>query len=260
MLKLRTIAMLLPLAATLVACGPSYSPAEIAAVTPCTQQGYPIGQCMAAYQYAGRPKSNEWLGIIGGFAAGVAANHFWNHSPSYSYNQNWRPSTPIIVNNHYYGDPTQESNTRGNWANETYRSQALTSQYQSTIKAAPKPLVQSTTPTVIAPNLSAQSAYNVPAAKPADIAASNPVTKPYSPLTSGQSAAPLQQSFTPNKVAPNLVGGGNQAATSAITNANNGVNLTKPATYTVPIFKPTPVVKPSASAFKPSSPVKSSKK
>ena len=129
--NMRLLTTLLVTAILLIGCDstPKYTPAEQTAIQPCTQQGFPASQCFAAYQAAGRPSDYNWLGTVGGFVAGAAANHFWNKNsqPSYTYSRDYRPQ-PQVVNNYYSAAPGQPLTT--------------TPQTVVTSKPDPKPVFQ----------------------------------------------------------------------------------------------------------------------
>lgn len=105
------------LAISLVACNnhPEFDAQTLASLKPCSDMGFELNQCMAAYQYAGRPADNNWLGTVAAFAAGAAVNHWWNkpnyqsyayrpdyfNSPTY-WNDNYsRPNRTTVINNYH---------------------------------------------------------------------------------------------------------------------------------------------------------------
>ena len=151
--NMRLLTTLLVTAILLIGCDstPKYTPAEQTAIQPCTQQGFPASQCFAAYQAAGRPSDYNWLGTVGGFVAGAAANHFWNKNsqPSYTYSRDYRPQ-PQVVNNYYSAAPGQPLTT--------------TPQTVVTSKPDPKPVFQPDK--VVAPTTPVQAAVVKPDPKP----------------------------------------------------------------------------------------------
>lgn len=115
MKKIKVFLMSLILNIALIACTPHYDAATISQVKPCMDMGYSIDQCVATYRQFGHDYSNnnEWINYAAAFAAGAAANHWWNRQPSYSYNPSYwdtHPRQNITINKTYIN---QQSSTIG---------------------------------------------------------------------------------------------------------------------------------------------------
>src|SRR5574343_91616 len=101
------LTILLTIAITACNSSPQYTQTELQTLQPCAQMGYPLAQCMAAYQHAGRPNDYGWMNEVAAFAAGAVANHWWNryNQPTYSYQPIYWDTHPrvndtTVINNY----------------------------------------------------------------------------------------------------------------------------------------------------------------
>lgn len=206
---------------------PQYTPAELSMMQPCTQMGYPLGQCYAAYQTAGRPNDYNWLSNVAAFAAGAAVNHWWNRysAPSYSYDSHYWDTHPRI----------NTSNVTNNYVIQQYdtsKPAGLNIQQpvpeKNTKQLIPNQQVQPLfTPNKIVPN------------QTAPVQQAQPKTD-FKPIMVQPAAAPVanQQTFKPIQVAPAI-----KQAPAANQSVFKPISVQPKASAPKPSFKPIQVSK-----------------
>ena len=119
----------------------SYDAQTMTAIQPCLSMGFPVGQCVAAFQQAGSPyggSNNSWLGTVAAFAVGAAASHWWNRNQTYTYR-------PDIMSRPDYYSSNYSTPQRQQFVTPNVRGIP-----QTPVASTPAPLFQ---PTKIAPNL-----------------------------------------------------------------------------------------------------------
>lgn len=163
-----------------------YDANTMAALQPCMSMGFQPAQCMAAYQQAGRPQSSDtnWLGTVAAFAAGAAANHWWNRPSYQSYQYH-----PEYMNQPDYYQRNYNTPQRRNW--QTPQVQGIP---QTTNPSVPQ-LVPEKNTTQLIPGQKVQPLF----ANPTNIAPNQAAPKP---VTTPPTTATATQSFKPIQVAP----------------------------------------------------------
>lgn len=260
-MKTKLFAFTATLALALTACDstPHYDANTMAAIQPCMSMGFQPAQCMAAYQQAGRPQSTDtnWLGTVAAFAAGAAANHWWNRNDVNDYRQyQFRPD---YMNQPDYYDRNYNTPQRRTWV--TPQVQGIPQGNQSIPQLVPEKNT-----TVIIPGQKAQPLFANPTniapnqvvAKPpvvvAPITTTAPGFKPIQvvPPTTTTNATPTT-TFKPIQLAPPTPApakkswslfGGSSTTTTSTPKPTPTTAASKPATST---FKPIRVAPPSKS-------------
>lgn len=206
---MKKIVFMIPLLLALVGCNHSYDANTVAAVQPCMAQGYNIDQCVATYHQFGQSyaNNNEWINYAAAFAAGAAANHFWNRN-QYAYNPNYWDTHPRVTYNNttiYQGAPAQQSAPQQRqsigYVQPAQAEKTLVINKQELISNQKvQPLFK---PNVIAPNLATQPAQQAanPAFQPIQVQAPKAQTSGFAPIQV-QTPKVSTPAFQPAKSAP----------------------------------------------------------
>lgn len=255
-MKSKLFAFTASLVLALTACDstPHYDANTMAAIQPCMSMGFQPAQCMAAYQQAGRPQTNDtnWLGTVAAFAAGAAANHWWNRNAINDYRQyQFRPE---YMSQPDYYERNYSTPQRRTWV--TPQVQGIPSQDPTLYKSTPNvpQLVPEKNTAVVIPGQKAQPLF----ANPTNIAPNQAVTttqpKPpvvVAPTTTNQAFKPIQVAPSPTTTTPqapakkswSLFGGSSSSSTSS---APKPTAAPKPSS-TTSVFKPIRVAPPTSS-------------
>ena len=241
-MKIKLFAFIATLAILVSACDstPHYDASTMMALQPCMSMGFEPAQCMAAYQQAGRPHVSDtnWLGTVAAFAAGAAANHWWNRDAFNDYRQyQFRPD---YMNDPGYYDRYYNTHQRRSWRTPQVQgipNQAPSSTTYTTNPSVPKLVPEKNTQTLI-PGQKAQPLFT----NPINIAPNQAVSKPVTPPTT--TTAPVT-SFRPIQVAPpapakkswSLFGGSSSSSSSSA--SKPPVTTSKPSSSsTTSAFRP----------------------
>jgi|694.fasta_scaffold01889_4 hypothetical protein len=198
-LNIKLMAVVAALSIIIGACSDQhqYDANTMAALQPCMSMGFQPAQCMAAYQQAGRPQSSDtnWLGTVAAFAAGAAANHWWNRPSYQSYQYH-----PEYMNQPDYYDRYYNTPQRRTWVTPQVRGIP-----QTTNPSVPQLVPEKNTNQLI-PGQKIQPLF----ANPTNIAPNQATPKP---VTTPPATATATQSFKPIQVVPPTTS--TQAATTA---------------------------------------------
>jgi len=208
-MKTFTLSIILSLTLFVVGCNrdPVYDTQTMTAIQPCMSMGFPPAQCAAAFQQAGRPYGNDtnWLGTVAAFAAGAAANHWWNRQSSYVYHPEYLSQPDYYSRN--YSQPNRTwvtpqvggiQNTVPNITQPLVEKSAPIKNTQQLIPGQKvQPLFQ---PNVIVENgVKATPPTVNQAFRPIQVA---PIAK--APIEVPKQVAPTAQTFRPIQVAPSV--------------------------------------------------------
>ena len=263
-MKSKLFAFTVSLALVLTACDstPHYDANTMAALQPCMSMGFQPAQCMAAYQQAGRPQSTDtnWLGTVAAFAAGAAANHWWNRNAINDYRQyQFRPD---YMSQPDYYERNYNTPQRRTWV--TPQVQGIPSQDPTLYKSSPSvpQLVPEKNTTVVIPGQKVQPLFANPTnIAPNQVTVTQQPTKPpvvIAPSTTNTVTTTTTPAFKPIQVAPptpapapakkswSLFGGSSTTTSAPKPSSTTAATPTvsKPATST---FKPIRVAPPSKS-------------
>lgn len=232
---------------------PHYDANTMTAIQPCMAMGFQPAQCMAAYQQAGRPQTNDtnWLGTVAAFAAGAAANHWWNRNAINDYRQyQFRPD---YMNQPDYYERNYNTPQRRTWV--TPQVQGIPSQDPNVYRSNVPQLVPEKNTTVVIPgqksqplfanptNIAPNQAVTTPQPKPPVVGATTTTNQVFKPIQVAPSPTPaVTAPQAPAKKSWSLFGG----SSSSTSTASKPTAAPKPSS-TTSVFKPIRVAPPTSS-------------